>query len=478
MLAALAATAVACTLAGGVAAATGPSHPLATALIDGATDAPTLARIRGTGVTFVRINVEWTAIAPSKPSRSFDASNPGDPQYRWKPYDREIVAAVRSGLTPYLTIYAAPDWAQRGPPATTYADSYKPDPKAFAQFALAVARRYSGSFHGLPRVRYFQGWNEPNISLYLLPQLVNGKPWSPDWYRRMLNGFADAVHSVHANNVVVAAGLAPFRDVTVTAQDPDWGPLSFMRDLLCLGPDLKPTCNAKVKFDVWAQHPYTSGDATHHALLPNDVSLGDLPKVRAVLAAATRAGHIASHGPTGFWVTEFSWDSNPPDPQAVPIAIETRWVAEALYRMWQNGVSLVTWLELMDGPMATSYYQSGLYYYGTTLASSKPKPILAAFRFPFVAYRSGGNANVWGRTPAGRRGVVVVQQQVRGRWRKLATLRTDAYGIFQARVALRSTGLLRALLSSTGKTSAPFSLKRVPDHYYNPFGLGTLPERK
>src|SRR5579859_1156221 len=396
-------------------------HPLATALISGATDDATLARIRGAGATFVRIDMLWREIAPTQPTASFDPTDPADPQYRWGAYDQMVSAAGRHGLEPYVSIFAAPDWAQRGPPASPYANSYMPDPTAFAQFALAVARRYSGTFDGLPRVRYYQAWNEPNISLFLIPQLVDGNPVAPVVYRDMLNAFADAVHSVHADNVIVSAGLAPFRDNTgsVIAQDTDWGPLSFMRALLCLGPDLKPTCSDRAKFDVWAQHPYTSGGPLHHAVLANDVSLGDLPKVRKVLAAAERAGHIiSSGGAPKFWVTEFSWDSKPPDPAAVPIKVETRWVAEALYRMWQNGVDLVTWLELVDGPMATSFYQSGLYYYGATLAAQKPKPILEAFRFPFVAYRSGRNAAVWGRTPWGRPLGVVVEQQVGRRWLK------------------------------------------------------------
>ena len=50
-------------------------------------------------------------------------------------------------------------------------------------------------------------------------------------------------------------------------------------------------------------------------------------------------------------MTEFSWDSNPPDPKGVPAVLEGRWVAEALYRMWSAGVSLVTWFTLRDQPV-------------------------------------------------------------------------------------------------------------------------------
>ena len=115
----------------------------------------------------------------------------------------------------------------------------------------------------------------------------------------------------------------------------------------------QPTCSARVHFDVWSTDPYTAGGPTHQAHRPNDVSLGDLPEMKAVLDAGVAAGHIVSPQPVQFWVTEFSWDSNPPDPAGVPAALEGRWVAEALYRMWSAGVSLVVWFTLRDQPVHT-----------------------------------------------------------------------------------------------------------------------------
>ena len=122
-----------------------------------------------------------------------------------------------------------------------------------------------------------------------------------------------------------------------------------------------------------------------------------------MLNAAVRAGHVRSKGKPRFWVTEFSWDSKPPDPQGVPTVLHTRWVAEALYRMWLNGVSLVTWFSIRDQPLAASYYQSGLFYRGGTVAADRPKPALRAFRFPFVGFVERGGVRVWGRTPGASR---------------------------------------------------------------------------
>jgi len=458
------------------------AHPFTTAVyLDEPADilASPLAyrRVAAAGASVVRILVVWRDVAPATLPTSWKPSDPADPSYDWTSLDAEVKMAAADGLQPLLTILEAPDWAQAGPPVPA-PNSRLPDPQAFAQFATAAARRYGGAFDGLPRVRYWQAWNEPNLSLYLVPQLANRKPVSPAWYRGMLNAFAAAVHGVHADNVVVAGGLAPFRDNTtdVVTQNKDWGPLSFMRSLLCLSASLRPTCSDPVSFDAWAQHPYTSGGPTHHAVLPNDVSLGDLPKVTRVLDAAVRYGHIRSSGPVRFWVTEFSWDTKPPDPQGVPALLARRWVAEALYRMWADGVSLVTWLMLRDDPPATSYLQSGLYYDGTSFATDKPKPLLAAFRFPVVGLQSAHGVYVWGRAPGGRAGSVIVQYRSSGGWRRLAAVKTDRYGIFQAQYALPFSGWVRATLPGAATASPPFQLANVPDHFYNPFGAPFLLE--
>jgi hypothetical protein len=449
--------------------------PLETALYASLTDPRSdLGRVAAAGATTVRLTLSWPSVAPQVEPPSWDPTNPADPNYDWAKFDAVVREAAARGIRIYVTVAGAPKWAQGTPVVDDELAARTPDPVAFGQFAQALASRYSGTFEGLPRIRYFQAWNEPNISLYLVPQLEGGKPVSPAFYRRMLNSFARAVHAVRRDNVVIAGGLAPFRDIapSVLAQDPDWGPLSFMRALLCVSKSGRPTCSARVDFDIWATHPYTSGGPSHHAVLENDVSLGDLPKMRAVLAAAARAGHLVERRPA-FWVTEFSWDSNPPDPKGVPTALLSRWIAQGLHQMWMNGVSLVTWLQVRDEPLNSSYFQSGLWY-----ANGRPKPALRAFRFPFVAWPSAGRVSVWGRTPAGKPGRVVIEQSFGYAWRRVRVVATGSHGVFQAVLTAPQRGRMRAVLLGSSAASVPFGVAPVPDRFFNPFGEPTLLEPK
>src|SRR5207248_1699459 len=170
------------------------------------------------------------------------------------------------------------------------------------------------------------------------------------------------------------------------------------------------------------------------------------------------------------WVTEFSWDSNPPDPKGVPVALEGRWVAEALYRMWSAGVSLVTWFTLRDQSVRTSPYQSGLYFRGGSLAADRPKPALTAFRFPFVAFPRAKHVFVWARTPTGRAATIVVEQRGSSGWRRLGTLHANRVGIASATLPAQGRGTVRGRIGNDA--SLPFSpvaqparrrlLRRVP----------------
>ena len=291
--------------------------------------------------------------------------------------------------------------------------------------------RYGGAYAGLPRVPAWEVWNEVNASFFFLPQW-KGKPGgealSPVLYRTLVNAFADAVHGVNPANLVIAGSLYPFSLDRPNAQAIP--PLKFMRYLFCLSQKLKlkPNCGEPMRFDVWSHHPYTSGSPTHDPLGPESVSIGQLGRMGSVLRAAVRQGRVISSHPVQYWVTEFGWDTNPPDPKGVPVRLQARWISEAFYRMWRAGVSLASWFQMRDGFGDGARFADGLYSIcpeqPENLSCDRAKISFVSFRFPFVAFRRDRrHVLIWGRTPSGVPGTVVVEQSRGGAFKRLVTIR-------------------------------------------------------
>ncbi len=452
--------------------ATGVTTPDSTVLGKMAYD-----RIAQSGATHTRIIVFWSRTVGEEQPVGWNPEDPADPNYDWSYPDQQVRDAVAAGLTPLIQIHSAPKWAERchAPDEPGICD---PDPAAFVAFATAALKRYSGSFDGLPWVRYWQPWNEPNLHIFFKPQRRGAERPSPTLYRTLLNQFATAVKVSNPRNLVVGGGLAPLGGTNSI------GPLDFTRRLLCMKGRAKPKpirgCNHKTRFDIWAVNPYTTGGPTHQAVNRDDVQLGDLPEMARLIKAAKRAGKIVSSSSRiPFWVTEFSWDSRPPDPGGLPMSTLTRWTAEAMYRSWQAGVENFFWFTLRDWPRVpgepyANTIESGLYFRGATLAQDRPKRVLQAFEFPFVAFRKANSISIWGRTAKAKSGRVVIRYAKRSRQKgsRIKVVRADRFGVFKANIRTKLGKKNRGFVTATfrGRRSVPFSLKPVKDFYHPPFG--------
>jgi hypothetical protein len=108
-----------------------------------------VARAKALGVDTIRITASWSSLTrgvelPVKPE-GFDARDPAAyEQARWKELDTAVRAIRGAGLRALVDIgFWAPRWAttDAGPRARENVD-----PQAFADFAAAIALRYSGGF--------------------------------------------------------------------------------------------------------------------------------------------------------------------------------------------------------------------------------------------------------------------------------------------------------------------------------------------
>lgn len=393
-----------------------------------------LGRAQALGSSYVRLDAYWSDIAPGRRPRRFKASDPGARAYRWSSLDEDVRAAAAHGQNIVLMAFGAPTWAEPGGvPSGVSAGTWFPNAADFGQFAHALAERYSGHFPDplhrgrmLPRVRYFQAWNEPNLPTYLMPQwgrASNGtwEPVSPGVYRSLLNSFYAGVKSVASSNVVLSAGTAPYGDPPGTAGG-RMHPVTFLQGVFCLTARYGPApCPNPAHVDVLDDHPYSIGPTVkaHQAL---DISVPDQGKIWRIVRTAARYGRVLPRGPKSVWVTEIDWTSAHPNTPAT----QGQDVSVALYELWSQDVSHVFWFELRDPPPAqkNSFLTAGLYY-----SDGAPKPAAAAYRFAFAAVpRPHREMALWGRAPT--TGAASVQELIKGAWRQITLLQTTSGGIF------------------------------------------------
>lgn len=461
----LAATAVAAASAAGAAAqglVLGFSADADLTAGTSASRAPWIQRAVTDGATIVRVNLDWAQVAPPQRPAGFDPADPADPAYHWSSVDGVIRDLSRSGLHVLVTIWDAPVWAE-GPnePRAERPGTWRPDATQFGKFATAAALRYDGSFSDpstpgafLPRVRYWQGWNEPNLDYYLSPQWVrSGAGWTPvapSVYRQLLNAFYASVKAVSPSNFVVMAGTAPYGDAL--GSDPVGqeriAPVAFYRDVLCLqgAKTLRPTdCTGPAHFDGLDHHPYGVGGPTWHALNPDDVAVPDIYKITRVVKAAVRTGHALPRAPKSMWVSEIGWSSRPPNPEAVPVEQDAWWLEQAFRLLWNQGVEAVLPLEIGDPAPIPNYgavFESGLYY-----RNGRAKPLAQAFRFPFLTRRiSRTRVVAWGRAP--QAGMLRIERLEGGRWATIARFATGTRQVFDRMLRVTGHAALRALVGS------------------------------
>jgi hypothetical protein len=356
-----------------------------------------LDRAAQAGTDTIRLLANWRSIAGAQPPA--DPANPGDPSYDFGGLDPAVRDAAARGFRVVIGINRAPSFAE-GPNRAPDAEpgTWMPAPERLAEFARAIATRYSGSFPDpatggtLPRVSLWEIWGEPNLSTHLTPQTVNGTVVGPQHYRSMVNAASSAIKSVDGSNEVIAGGTAPFGDDPPASRVP---PLTFWEKFFCLrGKKLKAErkCSGgKPRVDAFSHNPLAglAGNELLPTLGPtdsapddNDILVPDMHKLYAVLEAAREQRMVKPRRGTELWVSEILWETNPPDsgPKGVPLEAQAAYLAQSLRSLRKQGVTEVRWVRIRDDepdPSFAATIQSGLYFNDGT-----PKPSLQEFHSP------------------------------------------------------------------------------------------------
>lgn len=400
--------------------------------------AGTLDEFAALGADVVKIGLSWEEVAPDgrrKPS-GFDASDPAG--YAWSNYPQVIDAITARGMRPFINIVGlAPDWAsgRRG--------TVRPNSKEYGLFAEAVGKQF-------PNVDLWSLWNEPNLNSWLSPQRRKGTPLSPSLYRNLyLAGHAGLRRAGHTSDTILFGELMP-RGGTSSKKVP---PLDFLREMVCLNKNLRQYrgkaarargCKRvrRIPTSGLAYHPYTlaKGPSVREPVA-GDAAIGQLSRVTRTLDALARRGKLPRRTP--IWITEFGYQTKPPDPFATPIRRapdlmdESEWIA---YR--NRRVRSYSQYTLRDARS----WQAGLRF-----SNGRKKPgVYSAFALPLHLERRGGRVEVFGAVRTASSGDVQVEFKAnrRASYRSLSSVPVNNVGYFRRtfRVKAGSGAAIRVTL--------------------------------
>jgi hypothetical protein len=362
-----------------------------------------LAELDRLGVDVVRYTIRWDLVARRQPRRPRDQE---DAAYNWRSADRILQGLRRHGIAPLLTLYGTPSWANGG-----RAPNFAPaSSAAFASFARAAATRY-------PWVKLWTIWNEPNQAIWLRPTSAR------TYVRTLLNPAYAQIHDV-VPGARVGGGVTAARGGSAGI-----APVPWIREMGALG----------AKLDAYAHHPYPGHPRTETPWAPrcancSTIAMADLERLETEVRR--------SFGPKRIWLTEYGYQTNPPDfLLGVSPATQAGHVASASRRAYlAPGVDILLFFLVRDDASSDGW-QSGL-----LTSRGDKKPAYTAFRLPLTQVgRTGSSTRVWGQVRVGTgRQPYRLRRFERGRWSWVGGTRwTDASGFFSATVRAPRNSMLQ-----------------------------------
>jgi hypothetical protein len=279
----------------------------------------------------------------------------------------------------------------------------------------------------LPRVTWWTVWNEPNHMGFIQPQWrAEGSrlvPNGPYLYRRLVDAAYPAIKGLQPDSTVLVGGTSSMGNENPKRATDGMPPLTFLRALACVDSKFRPITSGPcadfkpLEGDGYSHHPYELlhtpdfSDKKH----VDSAEIGDIARLTDTL---NRLAAMRRIDPKirDVYLTEFGYESNPPDPikpfTPVEQAYNVNW---AEYLAWKNpqiksfpqfllnDMGTVSATDAARGKRDYGDWQSGLYF-----NDGSPKP--AATSFPLALHvdcttqlgrKRGKLLVIWGRVRPG-----------------------------------------------------------------------------
>jgi hypothetical protein len=483
----------------------------------------------GADVVKVTVNWRTLAPSGSRKPAGFVGDDPAAySPANWAMLDSLVRGAAARGLKVMFLIGGrAPEWASGG--GGSRSGAFQPSAVEFGRFAQAVGTRYSGSYvpgggggapppppppppcstpvppgdpcpqpipafavmstasvsnppahaaddsGALPRVDIWAVWNEPNLSGWLQPQYTRRKvPVSPQIYRGLfLAAYDGLVASGHAKDQILMGDLLPFARSGKT-YPARVSPIKFLREMACVDShyrayrggaaasrgctNFKPLPGTGI-----AYHPYTLAQGPE-ALTPlaDDATINDLGRLDRALRKLSR--RFVDHQ-MPIWITEFGFQTDPPDPFASPISEVPRFMSESEWLAYHDRrVKSYAQYPLSDdstsgrGLARFHGFQSGI-----DSSVGKPKKfVYQAFQTPlFVRFVSRSTVEIFGGVRSASGGTASLQTAVGKSFRPLSTVALNREGYFDRIFHVSSAAKRKfRLVFGTERSNVATPLKR------------------
>lgn len=478
--------------------------------------ARTLQQIRDLGAGVVRVSLQWNLVAPATRPPAFNATDPAS-YTGWGVYDEIVDDARKDGIVVDFSVTGpAPLWAAGGgQPSPDDYGQWKPSAAAFKQFVQAVGTRYSGAYdptlgqsvvgdpNDLPRVSFWEIWNEPNFGFDLAPQAIRRStiPTAAPMYRGLLDAAWSAFQDTgHGHDQILIGNLDARGQSARASRSLPQGlpgnfaatkPMQFIRTLYCVSSSYKelrgraagavgcPT-NAGASRGFRRAHPglfRATGFATHpypvnlpptqaSSTDPDYTEFADLPRMGGALDRIQRMYGSRKH--FAIYSNEFGYITNPPNHSLTALNPHGQFVSPATAAYYINWAEYVSYRNpriasmmqyLLYDPNPRKAPEPGGFASGLIFYSGVRKPGYDAYRLPLflpvaTAKSSHQSLEVWGcvrpahyarlDTSSAQRVQIQFQRGSHGAFRTLRAITvTNVRGYFDLHMRFPASGSVR-----------------------------------